>query len=313
MQSKVSVIITTFKGADSIEHAVKSVLSQDFNLFEVIVVDDNGSNTEEQIKTQSKLKRYIDSGMINYITHEKNINGSAARNTGANNANGDILCFLDDDDLYLPGKISRQFNYLTSNAYDMVVCGGYYVDMNGVGYISKPVKSEHFLVDYLTEKLLFNSSTIMVKKDVFNELNGFDQSFRRHQDWEFCTRAIIQYAVGVLPEQLIVKYSVGRNVARNPETAEKYLMHFLEKLENYFITIDPEDYADIKNYQLLRVAKTYLQAKNFKRFNILLNMTTYKHRYLTVVQSYMKHIRKKLLHGSKKVFMSQDECISSLN
>lgn len=311
MQDLVSVVITTYNGSESIENAVISVINQDYKSIEIIVVDDNGLGTEEQINTQCVLKKYIDQKKLMYITHKKNMNGSAARNTGASNSNGNILCFLDDDDIFLPNKISRQIHALNSNNYDMVVCGGYYVDKNGVGYISKPERTDNFLKDYLTEKLLFNSSTIMIKRDVFKGLNGFDESFRRHQDWEFCTRAIIEYQVGVIPDQLIVKYSVGRNVAKNPETAERYLIHFFEKLEDYLNSINPKDYTAIKDYQLLRLSKAYLQDKDFSRFNNVIKKASYKHKYLTVAQSYIIHIKKKLVDGSKKVFLSYDEYISS--
>ena len=152
----------------------------------------------------------------------------------------------------------------------------------------------------------------MIKRDVFKGLNGFDESFRRHQDWEFCARAIIEYQVGVIPDQLIVKYSVGRNVAKNPETAERYLMHFFEKLEDYLNTINPNDYAAIMNYQLLRVSKAYLQDRDFIRFNKMIKKTSYKHKYLTVAKSYIVHIKKKLVDGSKKVYLSYDEYISSI-
>ena len=98
----VSIIIPSYKGSDKVEKAVKSVLSQTYKDVEVIVVDDNGLGTVEQEKTAKALAQFVKNSNFHYITHETNKNGSAARNTGAKNSNGEYLGFLDDDDEYLP-------------------------------------------------------------------------------------------------------------------------------------------------------------------------------------------------------------------
>ena len=89
------------------------------------------------------------------------------------------------------------------------------------------------------------------------------------------------------------------------------MIHFFEKLEDYLNSINPKDYTAIKDYQLLRLSKAYLQDKDFSRFNNVIKKASYKHKYLTVAQSYIIHIKKKLVDGSKKVFLSYDEYISS--
>ena len=108
MQQLVSVIIPTYKGADKINSAVDSVLNQTYKNIEVIVVDDNGENEPEQLLTAEKMKKYETFENVKYLVHKKNINGSAARNTGIRASKGFYLGFLDDDDVFLPDKTQKQ-------------------------------------------------------------------------------------------------------------------------------------------------------------------------------------------------------------
>lgn len=104
----VSVIIPTYARSQYICRAIDSVLNQTYKNIEVIVVDDNGENTENQLATFQTLKSYIDKEQITYITHKTNRNGSAARNTGIFNAKGEYICLLDDDDEFFPEKVEKQ-------------------------------------------------------------------------------------------------------------------------------------------------------------------------------------------------------------
>ena len=104
---KVSVIIPTYKRTEDIYRAIDSVLSQTLEDIEVIVVDDNGVDTEAGKKTASAMQRYKDESRVIYLQHQVNKNGSAARNTGIKAAKGDYISFLDDDDVYHPERLER--------------------------------------------------------------------------------------------------------------------------------------------------------------------------------------------------------------
>ena len=101
MSKLVSVIIPTYSRPDFISRAIESVLNQTYKPIEIIVVDDNGRGTNNQILTEQVLTNFIRSNQIKYIVHEKNKNGSAARNTGAASSHGEYITFLDDDDVLL--------------------------------------------------------------------------------------------------------------------------------------------------------------------------------------------------------------------
>ena len=103
----VSIIIPTYGGGEGVEKVIDSILHQTYRDIEIIVVDDNGKGTENQIKTSKTLKKFIDSNVIQYITPDKNQGGSAARNMGAKASRGKYLMFLDDDDTVSEDKIEK--------------------------------------------------------------------------------------------------------------------------------------------------------------------------------------------------------------
>ncbi|WP_366002205.1 glycosyltransferase family 2 protein [uncultured Clostridium sp.] len=173
MKIIVTIIIPTYKGKDTILRAVNSALNQTYNNLQVIVVDDNGRGTKEQLITQKLLQNYIYNNKILYIAHEKNSNGSIARNTGLKYAIGEYICFLDDDDdEFLPTKTKIQVELLNNtnsnigmvvSSYKIKLPNGYYQDM----ILCQP---NDFLFEYLIHTMQACSSAIMMKKSVFNKV-----------------------------------------------------------------------------------------------------------------------------------------------
>jgi|GEM_PF-603479 len=117
----VSVIIPTYNRSNNLENAIKSVLSQTYASVEVIVVDDNGKDTNTQKETQERMSKFLGDERVKYIIRDTNGGGGAARNTGIENSIGDIITFLDDDDLYLINKVERQVSIIDSG-YDISLC-----------------------------------------------------------------------------------------------------------------------------------------------------------------------------------------------
>lgn len=200
-EALVSVIIPTYKRSDYLPRAIDSVLKQTYNNIEIIVVDDNGDGTEYQKATEYRLKEYIESRKITYIKHPVNRNGSAARNTGFKNCKGEFVNYLDDDDIFLADKIERQVAILKET--DNVVGGAY----TPVCYLVKSrdgiVKEVPFLYkkegdlceDFLVGDARFNTSGLLFKRDAIESLAGFDESYRRHQDFELMIRFFEKYTL----------------------------------------------------------------------------------------------------------------------
>ena len=195
----VSIIIPTFGGSQSVLRAVRSALAQNYPNFQVIVVDDNEPNSTARLRTQQILFPFIQDKEIVYIQHPQNLNGAAARNTGVKHSIGKYLSFLDDDDVYYEDKILEQVSYLEQHReFDACYCWrsehGEIISSELEGDLSKQLLDMSFSP---------STSSLMITRQSFIDLNGFDESYRRHQDYEFLLRFYEKYRIGVVKKVLL--------------------------------------------------------------------------------------------------------------
>lgn len=192
----ISVIIPTYSRPKNLIRAINSVIQQTYKNIEIIVVDDNGLGTPSQLYTNKLVQPYIDKNIIKYIAHPKNLNGSAARNTGFRAAQGDYIAFLDDDDEFAPKKLELQLKQIEQLNEEW---GGCYCDTelisikNNTKNIYPCLLSGDLTVGMLMESIFFNTSTLLIRRQVMENLNGFNESYKRHQDWEFLVRFFRHY------------------------------------------------------------------------------------------------------------------------
>jgi len=100
---RVSVVIPCYNGKRFISDAIESVLRQTWEDFELVIVDDGSVDTSVDI-----IKRYLRDDRVRLIQHDSNRGIAAARNTGIQNATGDYIGFLDQDDLWREDKLAVQ-------------------------------------------------------------------------------------------------------------------------------------------------------------------------------------------------------------
>ena len=114
-----SVIIPTCKRSTLLHYSVKSVLSQTFSNFELLVIDDCPDD-----KTISVVRLFSDS-RIRYLKNARTKGASGARNVGIMNSLGEWIAFLDDDDIWLPRKLELYHNFIQSggNRYGLIYSG----------------------------------------------------------------------------------------------------------------------------------------------------------------------------------------------
>jgi glycosyltransferase involved in cell wall biosynthesis len=219
----VSVVIPTYNRASRLESTIESVLHQEFEDFEVIVVDDASTDDTEEVVSG------FDDPRVAYVAHERNMGGSAARNTGIEASTGTYIAFLDDDDEWLPGKLREQVDCLESRSAEWVAayCNyevvresdslvnylpSFVVDRwPGAGSKPRLEGGEELIYTLLARQLPHGgSSTLMVRRDVVDRIGGFDPDFPRHQDHEFLIRVLKEGKLAYVDEILVRKYGTGR-------------------------------------------------------------------------------------------------------
>lgn len=216
---KVSVIITTYNGADRLRDAIESVLNQTYKNLEVIIVDDNNPQTEARHLTENIMKEYSRNDKVQYICHPYNMNGAAARNTGMKYASGQYLAFLDDDDWYYPERISECVRVLNEdNSYGAVYTSVEVVRNNQVVKIRVANKNGAIWKDLLlNEGLLGTGSNIFLLRDKAEECGEFDERFIRYQDVEFMLRYLQENSIKACNKILIRRNIKNKKKSNIPE------------------------------------------------------------------------------------------------
>lgn len=253
----VSIVIPTFARPDNLIRAIESVLNQTYKNIEIIVVDDNGKDSPNQIETENLLKDYIGK-KISYIKHDINKNGSAARNTGLYNSNGYFVNFLDDDDVFSPLKIELQVNKLLEfSEFDACYCNSLLQGKNR-NIVTHNLKEGDLTLDVLTGRAIFNTSTILFRRKALLDINGWDESFQRHQDWELIIRFFRKYKICIVSpnKQLLTKIDTYNTVYKNPGKSIEYREYFLAKMKDDILRTKNE--KSILRWQMEDLALTMM-------------------------------------------------------
>lgn len=172
----VSVIIPVFNGEKYIEQSMKSVENQTYRFVELIVVND-GSTDE----TESKILNFISKSNLHVkLLTTVNQGASHAKNLGLRSSEGQLIAFLDADDLWLPNKLEKQVSLLLMNKDAIGVGCGY------LKFLDNSTRRTKVLNFFWQQKSIsawallegpgpgFNS-TILLKRNVLDKLGGFDE------------------------------------------------------------------------------------------------------------------------------------------
>jgi len=200
----VSVIVTTYNRADLLCETLDSILSQTYENFELIVVDDGSTdNTEEVVKRHS-------AGRINYIKTENWGGPARPRNIGIEKATGEYIAFCDDDDIWLPKKLEKQINYIVNSNYGMIFTmqkqfGATSIFSNYFGIGPLPFKKDTS-ANALLQVNCIPTSSVIIKKDLLDQIDYFDErrSFIAIEDNDLWIRVSKVAAIGFVPNVLVL-------------------------------------------------------------------------------------------------------------
>jgi glycosyltransferase involved in cell wall biosynthesis len=184
----VSVIIPTYNRAHLVDRAIRSVLDQTYQDFEIIVVDDSSTDNTKEVVNSFKNEQ------VTYIRHQVNKRVAAARNTGIRAAKGEYIAFVDSDDECLPQRLEKQVEVFQrgSSEVGVVYTDHYRIDKEGgKHHFSAPtIMPEDGLawrkaLDYPS----IGVGTAMVRRTCFNTVGLFDERIPYFEEIEFYVRA----------------------------------------------------------------------------------------------------------------------------
>jgi glycosyltransferase involved in cell wall biosynthesis len=226
---KVSVIIPTYNRAGTLSECVESVLGQTFQDYELIVVDDGSTDD-----TREALERYRDK--LHYI-YQENQGPSRSRNRGISEARGELIAFLDSDDVWTPDKLEKTVPALEGDADAGIIFtnvifqgpGGEIVRVTEYGGLTQGQ-----LRDMMMERTLIVTSSAVVRRRVFEEIGVFDETLTYAEDWDMFYRIVRKYPAKIVRDKLTIYRFSKNSMLANHEKREKLVQDTFTVLERIY-------------------------------------------------------------------------------
>ncbi len=242
----VSVIMATYNRPESIGESIQSVLNQTFQDFELIVINDGG--TDEVRKVIDSLN----SNKIKYYRLDKNCGHTTALNEGILQANGKYIAYLDDDDIYYPKHLEIVVNFLERNPdYDFVYLNSWwrYGEISNnrfIGHYRKlnKIRPQKFDKTLLFENNYISTLNILHKKECFTKVGIFNTDLAHLYDWDLWKRYARYFKFYQLDE-ITGEYRWTQN---NMSIANKLSDQFFYRITKAYHQFNCGDIALLKSY-----------------------------------------------------------------
>lgn len=199
-QPKVSIVVPTYNRGNFIQEMIESVISQTYDNWELIIVDDGSTDNTAEIITP-----YI-SKNIHYHSLE-HTGRSFARNYGISKSTGEFIAYLDSDDVFLPTKIEKQVKWLIEHPDDAMVYasallindfGEYYPALYLAGCSGNIYKKVAMFLP-----VTITLPSVLIRKEIQDKVGGFDEELDRFEDTDMWRRVSRDYKISALVEPLI--------------------------------------------------------------------------------------------------------------
>lgn len=282
-----SIIIPTYRRTEKLKIAIKSAINQSYlKEYEIIIVDDSGENTKEHLKNYELIKE-VNSSKIRYVVQKESFGANAARNRGINEAKGEYLVFLDDDDEMLPNKLEKLEEVLKKEKIDLIY-SNYYIKYQNEEEIfyHENSKVEDVKKEILKRNFIGSTSFVTIKKTVLDELQGFNENLTSCQDWELWIRIIwSKKRIFLLEDKLVVYYVDKYERTRISNDINKklkghlYIYKYIKNnYLNYYSKQEKEEiiffqkatiaHLNYKNSNFKEYRKFFIKNYNFKRYSL---------------------------------------------
>lgn len=251
LKMKFSIITPAYNRAKTISRCIRSVLSQTFNNWELIIIDD-GSTDETAIE----VRRFNDI-RIKYF-YQENSERSIARNNGIEKASGDYICFLDSDDEYLPIHLQTLFDNIIKNQNRIALYYTLYITKTATGEIFASPGTYKSKIDQVYLKYSPTINTLCFHKHIL-DYEKFNPKLNIQEDADLLLRVARNFQI-----IQINKHTTIYNLASNETYNFKTLLDIKNSWEFFF-----ENYNNILPSTFLKnkLAMSYLGLADFSLIN----------------------------------------------
>ena len=270
---QVSIVIPAYNVASYISETLAAVFAQTFSDYEVIIVNDGSPDTEELERGLEPFRN-----RIRYFKQE-NRGAGAARNVALRAARGELIAFLDADDLWLPTYLEEQIRFMSAHDCDLVCA-------NAMNFGKSPFAGRTYMqvlmpdaapsgwitfLGLVSAEQSLNTSGVLARRQPIFDVGLFDESLRNSQDFDLWLRLVHQRARVAYHDQVLVRIRwregslSGDGINRN-----KRQLRVLRKIETDF-ELEPAARKEVaraiagrRTLLHFELGKIYLQQGNFE-------------------------------------------------
>lgn len=220
----VSVIIPTFNRGWILAEALSSVTAQDYPRLEILVVDDGSTDD-----TREKLQPFLDRVTV---MRQSNKGVSAARNLGLRYCSGDLVAFLDSDDLWTSDKVSCQVDFFRHNPQAEICQTEEIWIRRGkrVNPKNKHRKPSGMIFEPSLHLCLVSPSAVMMRRTLFNEVGLFDEGLPACEDYDLWLRISARIPVYLIDRPCTIKRGGHEDQLSGNHSLDRYRILSLRKL-----------------------------------------------------------------------------------
>jgi len=231
---RISVVIPAYNAAPYIGAAIESVIGQTYKDLEIIVVDDGSvDNTADVVQTYDSKIKYV---------RQENQGVSSARNHGIRVAQGELIAFLDADDVWFPEKLELQTQFLSAHEEAALVFGDLelvadgqvvepsYLALKKHPWWSKPdgVLAKDAFANLLEENVV-STSTTLVSSRALRQVGTFDEDLPTAEDLDLWLRVAARFPIGCVPRVMCRKHVLDSSLSADYSRTAKDFLAVLNK------------------------------------------------------------------------------------
>lgn len=282
MNDLVSVIITNYNYDNYLADAIDSVIAQDYNEVEIIVVDDGSTDNSINI-ISSYLPKVI-------LVKKENGGVSSARNLGIAHATGKYVAYLDADDFWEPKKISKQMSVLVDSKSQLNYCGIKFVDeIRGEVAFSKENKAGNFNDFFIhnPSRTPFPPSSVLMSMDLVKLVGKWDINLKSAaEDWDYFRRAAKFSDFSYTNENLLTHREHSKSLTSGPKRLYFKDNHsaFLKMLQAERGSTDIKEQQKLIRIFLWEYIKSFVKQGDFSASFVLLKTLIWQKKLFHKIQ-----------------------------
>lgn len=310
---KVTVVMPVYNREKYVAEAIESILHQTFTNFEFIIVDDGSTDSTYEILKSFKDER------IKLLRKKTNNGNYSARNEGIKLAKGKYICVMDSDDISLPNRLRKQYDFMERNKH-VGLCGSFVRIVDSDEIVTAPEDYEEIKVWSLSN-IMFRHPTVFIRTEVIKRFKlRYNDKFRYAADYDFLVRATHLFPATNIQEVLLEyrRHPEQISTANNKGQAEVVRKVILSQLGYFNLKVSEEEkklHLSLMNRLSITSESDFYKLKEWANFLLRKNneIGTYHSIHLA---NFLKDLLKYLLKTykiSKKEMNSYKEAIQKIN